>query len=225
MRVRVRISDISHCTLYSSTALYGCTVTLYVYPAVPRLPQSQTSHNNTHFAVPEYLCAAKRGAEVLSVRRHLASVAFDRTCRDLPTSAKVCFDRNSGRDLQRVVVCRRRIEACHQGSGARAAHSGISKAITTYVCGLTAAYHAHEHVRRVLNGRASAAWCRCGLRRAETPRRTPVTLLAAAAVGVCKFGTKKSLTKAKDIAVESASRCDLHLAVCLCYRRPQVRAA
>ena len=85
---RVRISDISHCTLYSST-LYGCTVTLYVYPAVPRLPQSQTSHNNTHFAVPEYLCAAKRGAEVLSVRRHLASVAFDSTCRDLPTSAKV----------------------------------------------------------------------------------------------------------------------------------------
>ena len=78
-----------HCTLYSSTALYGCTVTLYVYPAVPRLPQSQTSHNNTHFAVPEYLCAAKRGAEVLSVRRHLASVAFDSTCRDLPTSAKV----------------------------------------------------------------------------------------------------------------------------------------
>ena len=81
-------------------------------------------------------------------------------------------------------MCRRRIEACHQGSGARAAHSGISKAITTYVCGLTAACHAHEHVRRVLNGRASAAWCRCGLRRAETPRRTPVTFLAAAAVGV-----------------------------------------
>ena len=61
VRVRVRISDISLYALYSST-LYGCTVTLYVYPAVPRLPQSQTSHNNTHFAVPEYLlmCAAKR---------------------------------------------------------------------------------------------------------------------------------------------------------------------
>ena len=105
----------------------------------------------------------------------------------------------------------------------RAAHRrGTSKAINFRVdCGVP---RAHEHIRRVLDGLGRHG-VGVGCDEAETPRRTPVTLLAAAAVGVCKFGTKKSLTKAKDIAVESASRCDLHLAVCLCYRRPQVRAA
>ena len=92
--------------------------------------------------------------------------------------------------------------------------------------GLTAACHAPTSI---FDGSSTEKLWRHGVGvgcdEAETPRRTPVTLLAAAAVGVCKFGTKKSLTKAKDIAVESASRCDLHLAVCLCYRRPQVRAA
>ena len=86
----------SNCTLYSST-LYGCTVTLYVYPAVPRLPRSQTSHNNTQFAVPEYLCAAKRGGAEREtapgerrVRQHVPRPANERKSPSTGTPGATC---------------------------------------------------------------------------------------------------------------------------------------
>ena len=43
-----------------------------------------------------------------SVRRYKASVAFDSTCRDLITSATLCFERSScsGHDLQRPAMDR-----------------------------------------------------------------------------------------------------------------------
>ena len=59
--------------------------------------------------------------------------------------------------------------------------------------GLTAACHAPTSI---FDGSSTDKLWRHGVGvgcdEAETPRRTPVTLLAAAAVGVCKFGTKKA---------------------------------
>ena len=102
-----------------------------------------------------------------SVRRYKASVAFDSTCRDLIKSATLCFERSSCSGRTRpAATCsgpwQRSIEAC-RWVAMRAAHRrGTSKAINFRVdCGVP---RAHEHIRRVLDGRASAAWCRCGLR-------------------------------------------------------------
>ena len=71
----------------------------------------------------------------------------------------------------------RSIEAC-RWVAMRAAHRrGTSKAINFRVdCGVP---RAHEHIRRVLDGKALAAWRRCGLRRSgdaashpcDAPRR------------------------------------------------------
>ena len=124
-----------------------------------------------------------------------ASVAFDSTCRDLITSATLCFERSScsGHDLQRPAVDRGSEASRRAGKVAmRAAHRrGTSKAIRTF--GLTAACHAPTSI---FDGSSTDELRRHGVGvgcdQAETPRRTPVTLLAAAAVGVLQVWYKKA---------------------------------
>ena len=122
------------------------------------------------------------------MRRYKASVAFDSTCRDLIKSATLCFERSSCSGRTRpAATCsgpwQRSIEAC-RWVAMRAAHRrGTSKAIRTF--GLTAACHAPTSI---FDGSSTDKLWRHGVGvgcdEAETPRRTPVTLLAAAAVGV-----------------------------------------
>ena len=102
-----------------------------------------------------------------------------------------------GHDLQRPAVDRGSEASRRAGKVAmRAAHRrGTSKAIRTF--GLTAACHAPTSI---FDGSSTDELRRHGVGvgcdQAETPRRTPVTLLAAAAVGVCKFEGSSLVQKA-----------------------------
>ena len=97
-------------------------------------------------------------------------------------------------DLQWTVAAKHR--GVPLGGDAGGAHRrGTSKAIRTF--GLTAACHAPTSI---FDGSSTDELRRHGVGvgcdQAETPRRTPVTLLAAAAVGVCKFEGSSLVQKA-----------------------------